>query len=62
MPAREDRVLAAKFGNLFMKDLVYFFSTSEIRGLLQQHGIKILSGQAKGKTHRMHCYVGQKQA
>lgn len=61
LAGREDRVLRAKFGNLFLKDMVYFFTTSEIKGLLDRHQMDIVSGKKLNLTHRMHCYVAKKK-
>jgi len=59
---RDDRILKAKFSNLFTKKMVYFFTTSEIENLIKKHGLVIEIGKKLGKTHRMHCYVSKKQA
>ncbi len=61
LPDRDDDALKAKFGNLFTKDMVYFFTTGKIRDLMAKNGMVIESGKTSGKTHRMHCYVARKQ-
>lgn len=62
LPDRDDAVLKAKFGNLFTKDMVYFFTTPEIHALMKRNGLKIETQRTLGKTHRMHFYVARKQS
>ncbi len=61
LPPREDRILRAKFGNLFLKQMVYFFSSSEVAQLFQRHGLIVEGSRKIGFTHRMLCYVAKKQ-
>lgn len=60
LPDRDDRILKAKFNNLFTKRMVYFFKSSELRRLIEKHNLHLESYRVLGKTHRMHCYVAQK--
>lgn len=62
LPRREDRILKAKFANLFLKKMVYFFTKSEIESLLRKNGLIIESAKREKLTHRMHCYVATKRA
>jgi SAM-dependent methyltransferase len=61
LPDRDEAALKAKFGNLFTKDMVYFFTTGEIRELMRKNGLAVETAQTLGKTHRMHFYVARKQ-
>ena len=57
---REDRILKAGYGNLFIKKMVYFFSEKEIKQLMKKQGIQIISARTFTWHRRMHCYVGTK--
>lgn len=61
-PPAAPRQLRAKFGNLFLKPLVYFFATGELAELLARHGLVVESCAQLGFTHRMHHYVARKPA
>ncbi len=61
IPNEEENILRAKVGNLFLKKMVYFFSTSEIEKLIKDNNLKIEESEKTGTTHRMHYYVAQKQ-
>ncbi len=62
LPDRDDAAMKAKFGNLFTKDMVYFFTTPEIHDLMARNGLTVETGRTMGRTHRMHCYVARKQS
>lgn len=62
LPKRKNKILRAKYANLFIKKMVYFFTTSEIGSLLKKDGLMIESYKKIGLTHRMHCYVAKKQS
>lgn len=61
LPARDERALRAKYANLFTKGTVYFFSESEIEGLLKKHRMAIESSKKSGLAHRSHCYVARRK-
>lgn len=59
-PALPERLLRARYGNLFLKRQVYFFTADEIEALMQRHHLQVESASRQGSTHRMHCYVVRK--
>ena len=61
-PEREERILRAKFGNLMLKKMVYFFGRREIEDLLKQHRLEIEGASEQGAMLRMLCYVARKLA
>lgn len=62
LPASEEKVLRAKYANLFLKDTVYFFSELEIENLLKKHEMEIEDSKKTGLAHRSHCYVARKKS
>jgi SAM-dependent methyltransferase len=61
-PYRPSHILRGKFGNLFLKPMVYFFDRGELESLLAKHAMTIESRSQQGATHRMHCYVARRPA
>ena len=59
---QDDRVLRAKFANLFTKRLVHFFGRRDIDRLVRDSGLLVERYERKGFTHRMHCHVARKPA
>ena len=57
-----DHLLRAKYGNLFLKHQVYFFTAGEIESLWTNHHVDVESASRQGATHRMHCHVVRKPA
>jgi len=53
LPDRDNRILRAKFSNLFTKEMVYFFSSAEIRHLMNSHGLDVTKAHRQGYTHRI---------
>ena len=60
LPKREDNVLRGKYENLFIKDMITFFNTRQVKGMLEENNLEILEGRKTGFTHRQHFYVCRK--
>jgi ubiquinone/menaquinone biosynthesis C-methylase UbiE len=61
LPKREDKVLRGKYENLFIKDLITFFNTRQVKQMLRENNLEILYGRKVGFTHRQHFYVAGKR-
>jgi SAM-dependent methyltransferase len=57
LPKRPDNELRGKYENLFIKGLITFYRTSEVKKMLDEFGLKILHGKKVSFTHRQHFYI-----
>jgi SAM-dependent methyltransferase len=61
LPRRSVAELRAKYENLFLKPMVHFFTTKQIRGEILSNNLEVISEKKRGGTHRMHNYVARKK-
>ena len=61
LPKREDNLLRGKYENLFIKDLITFFNTRQVKQMLRENNLEIIYGRKVGFTHRQHFYVAGKR-
>jgi ubiquinone/menaquinone biosynthesis C-methylase UbiE/uncharacterized protein YbaR (Trm112 family) len=61
LPKREDKALRGKYENLFIKDMITFFTTRQVKQMLKENNLEIIYGRKVGFTHRQHFYVAGKQ-
>jgi SAM-dependent methyltransferase len=61
LPRRSLLQLRSKYEGLFLKRMVHFYTTAEIRGQVLKNGLDVVSESKRGATHRMHSYVARKK-
>jgi len=61
LPKREDDVLRGKYENLFIKDLITFFNSRQVKQMLKENNLEIIYGRKVGFTHRQHFYITRKK-
>jgi len=59
-PKRPLKELRSKYENLFIKDLITFFTTAEVEKMLAENNLEIQYGWKTSFTHRQHFYVAKK--
>jgi len=60
LPKRPTDELRGKFENLFIKKLITFFTTSQVKKMLKDNNMEILHGRKTEITHWQHFYVSKK--
>ncbi|MFH2108808.1 MAG: class I SAM-dependent methyltransferase [Chrysiogenia bacterium] len=60
LPAREDKLLRGKYENLFIKKLITFFTSGQVKKMLKENNMEIQYGRKVGFSHRQHFYVSRK--
>lgn len=60
LPAREDKLLRGKYENLFIKKMITFFTTGQVKTMLRDNRMEIQFGRKVGFSHRQHFYVSKK--
>ncbi|HUF09763.1 MAG TPA: class I SAM-dependent methyltransferase [Rhodothermales bacterium] len=60
LPKRPVKELRGKFENLFVKNLITFFTTAQVERMLAQHHMEVQYGWKTSMTHRQHFYVAKK--
>lgn len=61
LPKRPNDELRGKYENLYIKDLITFFTTPQVKKMIDTNGLDILYGHKTQATHRQHFYVCQKR-
>jgi len=61
LPGRDDKALRGKYENLFIKKMITFFTTGQVKAMLKQNRLDILYGRKVGFSHRQHFYVLRKR-
>ncbi len=59
-PKRPLKELRSKYENLFIKDLITFFTTAEVKKMLAENNMEVQYGWKTSLTHRQHFYVTKK--
>ncbi len=60
LPKRPDAELRGKFENLFIKKLITFFTTGQVKKMLKENNMEIMYGRKTEITHWQHFYVSRK--
>lgn len=60
LPRRPKHELRGKYENLFIKKLITFFSTRQVKKMIASNGMEIEYGHKTSFTHRQHFYVARK--
>ncbi len=61
LPKRPVKELRGKYENLFIKKLITFFTTPEVKKMLADENMDIQYGMKTSRTHRQHFYVAKKR-
>lgn len=61
LPKRPDPELRGKFENLFIKKLITFFTTSQVKKMLSDNNMEIVTGRKTEITHWQHFYISRKK-
>jgi SAM-dependent methyltransferase len=61
LPKRPDPELRGKFENLFIKKLITFFTTSQVKKMLRDNNMEIVTGRKTEITHWQHFYISRKK-
>jgi SAM-dependent methyltransferase len=61
LPDFPDKILRGKFENLFIKKMITFFTTGQIKKFINQSNLRIKYGRKSSFTHRQHFYVLEKK-
>jgi SAM-dependent methyltransferase len=61
LPKRPDPELRGKFENLFIKKLITFFTTSQVKKMLSDNNMEIVTGRKTEVTHWQHFYISRKK-
>jgi SAM-dependent methyltransferase len=60
LPDFPDKILRGKYENLFIKKMITFFTTGQIKKFLKRYNLQIQYGRKTGFTHRQHFYLLKK--
>lgn len=60
LPKRPVEELRGKYENLFIKKLITFFTTGQVKKMLADNNMEIVYGHKTSITHRQHFYVARK--
>lgn len=60
LPKRPDAELRGKYENLFIKGLITFYTTPQVKKMLADNNMEIQYGRKVSFTHRQHFYVSKK--
>lgn len=60
LPAREDKLLRGKYENLFIKKMITFYTSGQVKKMLKANCMEIQYGRKVGFSHRQHFYVSKK--
>ncbi len=60
LPKRDDKILRGKYENLFIKKMITFFNTRQVKQMLRENNLEIIYGRKVGFTHRQHFYTARK--
>lgn len=61
LPKRPNPELRGKFENLFIKKLITFFTTSQVKKMLSDNNMEIVTGRKTEITHWQHFYISRKK-
>lgn len=57
LPKRPVHELRGKYENLYIKKMITFFSTRQVKRMITENGLQIVYGHKTSFTHRQHFYV-----
>lgn len=60
LPEREDKLLHGKYKNLFIKKMITFYTSGQVKKMLKKNHMEIQYGRKVGFSHRQHFYVSRK--